>query len=130
MRMKNIVILTIVLVIVLTLFLFIALHFFTSREAPRSQSVKYQMELVRSAISAYIINTGKLPRTLEDLIYCPEGLEESWKGPYLKLSQLFDPWDNMYILEYGYRLQSLGADGIKGGVGQNADIEKFTELTK
>jgi len=43
---------------------------------------------------------------------------------------MYDPWKNKYVLEYGYRLQSYGADGIKGGDGKNADLETFTGLVK
>jgi general secretion pathway protein G len=123
-------ILTIILVTAAILVCVVLPRFYRSKKVLKVNLALLKIEPVRAAIGEYILNTGKLPRSLEDLVYCPQGLEESWKGPYLKLSQLFDPWGNMYILEYGYRLQSLGADGIKGGTGQNADIEKFTELTK
>jgi hypothetical protein len=94
------------------------------------EAVIPKMEPVRAAINAYILNTDKLPGTLEDLIVCPEGLESTWVGPYLKESQLYDPWGRKYFFEYGYRLQSYGADGIKGGDNENADIESFTGLVK
>lgn len=84
---------------------------------------------IESAIDTYYINTGRYPKTLEDLLVCPPELEDVWKGPYLKKrSQMFDPWGNIYKFEYGYRLQSFGADGIKGGKGENADKEKFIGL--
>ncbi|MEJ2647320.1 MAG: hypothetical protein P8016_02775 [Sedimentisphaerales bacterium] len=44
--------------------------------------------------------------------------------------QLYDQWKNKYRFDYGYRLQSLGADGIKGGSGENADTEQFIGLVK
>jgi len=46
----------------------------------------------------------------------------------LKKSQIYDPWGNIYKYEYGYRLKSLGSDGIKGGEGENADKEEFIGL--
>ncbi|MBN1975483.1 MAG: type II secretion system protein GspG [Sedimentisphaerales bacterium] len=128
MRAKEI--LTIILVISLTLFYFIAPRFFAGKEVSRTQAALHKMAPIKAAINAFILNTGKLPNRLDDLIDCPEGLENSWAGPYLKESQLHDPWENKYILEYGYRLQNPGADGIKGGDGKNADLESFTGLIK
>ncbi len=59
----------------------------------------------------------------------PAGLEEKWNGPYLKKSQLLDPWGNPYIyMREGqvnpgsFDLISYGADGQQGGEGENADI--------
>jgi general secretion pathway protein G len=55
--------------------------------------------------------------------------EGKWNGPYLKRSDLLDLWDNPYIYiaegEYNpgsFDLVSLGADGMDGGEGDNADI--------
>jgi hypothetical protein len=100
------------------------------RAKPKSAMAIPKMEPIRTAISRYRSNTGMLPSSLEDLVSCPVGLEFSWKGPYLTESQLLDPWGNKYRLDYGYRLQSLGADGINGGTGENADVERFTGLVK
>jgi general secretion pathway protein G len=85
---------------------------------------------IELAIKAYILNTGSLPRSLDDLRTPPKGLENVWAGPYLKESQLYDPWGNMYEYDYGFRLQSCGADGKPGGEGENADIEKFTSTSE
>lgn len=100
------------------------------RGTPKSALAIPKMEPVRTAIQRYIHDTGRFPSRLEDLIECPVGLENSWKGPYLTEEQLLDPWGNKYKLDYGYRLQSLGADGINGGTGENADVERFTGLIK
>jgi general secretion pathway protein G len=128
--MKIVKIILACLIIIAILYMLISRRPKPGTEKPPWEAVIPKMEPVRAAINTYILNTGRLPRGLLDLIACPEGLEDTWAGPYLKESQLYDPWGNMYILEYGYRLQSLGADGIKGGDGQNSDAEKFTELTK
>ncbi len=122
--------LTIFLVIIITLFFFLAPRFFVGKGVSESQIAKLKMEPLRAAIHNYIRDTGRLPSKLEDLIVCPEGLEEIWTGPYIRASYMYDPWKNKYILEYGYRLQSYGADGIKGGDGKNADLETFTGLVK
>jgi len=56
------------------------------------------------------------------------GKEKYLVETILEKSQIYDPWVNIYKYEYGYRLQSFGADGIKGGEGVNTDIEKFIGL--
>ena len=66
---------------------------------------------------------------LEALLIPPADVEEKWNGPYLKRSDLLDPWKNPYIYlaegEYNvgsFDLISFGADGMEGGEGENADI--------
>jgi general secretion pathway protein G len=87
------------------------------------------MEPIKSAINAYYLNTNRLPKTMDDLINPPEGLENIWAGPYLKEKQLFDLFGNRYIYEpnsvstANYILISYGADGKSGGKGDNADIK-------
>ena len=68
---------------------------------------------------------GRVPNDsegLEALLEAPGDLEEKWNGPYLKKSDLLDPWENPYIyVEEGmynpgsFDLISLGADGVEGG---------------
>ncbi len=123
-------ILTVILVMAVTLFFFIAPRFYIGKGVSETRLAELKMEPLRAAISNYIRDTGSLPGNLEDLIVCPEGLEDIWAGSYIKASYLYDPWKNKYVLEYGYRLQSYGADGIKGGDGKNADLETFTGLVK
>jgi len=88
-----------------------------------------KMTNIETAIDAFFLNTGQYPGSLDDLITCPSGLEDVWNGPYLKNSQLLDPWDNPYIYvpegsinPGSYDLISYGADGAAGGDGENADI--------
>lgn len=77
-------------------------------------------------IGSYRMDTGKLPRSLDDLVKAPGGVD-GWLGPYAKEADLKDPWG----MEYTYRvpgdgrpfdLSSLGADGQPGGDSVNADI--------
>jgi general secretion pathway protein G len=62
-------------------------------------------------------------------VIAPQDVEEKWNGPYLKRSEMLDPWERLYeYIEQGminvgsYDLISLGADGVEGGEGENADI--------
>jgi general secretion pathway protein G len=63
------------------------------------------------------------------LMAAPPELQEKWNGPYLKKSQLVDPWGSPYVyIREGqfnvgsFDLMSYGADGQEGGEGENADI--------
>jgi len=92
-----------------------------------------RMAVIENAIKSFEFDCGRLPDEseggLEALLVAPPDLEEKWNGPYLKKSQLLDPWGNEYIyLSEGqvnigsFDLISLGADGQDGGEGENTDI--------
>lgn len=89
---------------------------------------KPKMKPIEAAIETYKKNTGQLPKKLEDLVYVPPGLENEWQGPYLRKSQIYDPWDRLYIYELNsadpnsYLIISYGKDGRIGGQGYNSDI--------
>jgi general secretion pathway protein G len=49
----------------------------------------------------------------------------SWNGPYLRRAIPLDPWGNAYEYESSggsFTLYSYGADGQRGGEGDDADI--------
>ncbi|MEN6577381.1 MAG: type II secretion system major pseudopilin GspG [Phycisphaerales bacterium] len=94
-----------------------------------------RMAVIENAIKSFEFDCGRLPDEseggLEALIAteAPPGLEDKWSGPYLKKSQILDPWGNEYLyLAEGqvnvgsFDLICLGADGQEGGEGENADI--------
>ena len=91
-----------------------------------------RMAIVEDAINRFSIECGRLPddsEGLEALLVAPPDLEEKWNGPYLKQSQLLDPWGNPfgYIAEGQYNpgsfdLVCYGADGQEGGEGDNEDV--------
>jgi len=93
---------------------------------------KAKMANIESAIGRFYIDCGQYPNEsegLEALIVAPSELEEKWNGPYLKRSELLDPWKNPYdYVEEGqinpgsFDLISYGADGQEGGEGDNEDI--------
>jgi general secretion pathway protein G len=98
----------------------------------RKKMARTKMATIESAIITFQLDCGRFPDDslgLEELINLPADLEEKWKGPYLKQSQLLDPWDNPYIyVEEGevnpgsFDLISYGADKTEGGEGDDADI--------
>ena len=92
-----------------------------------------RIALIESALERFSINCGRYPdesEGLEALVAPPADLEEAgWSGPYLKMSQLVDPWDNpfVYIAEGevnpgSYDLFSMAADGQEGGELDGEDI--------
>jgi general secretion pathway protein G len=91
-----------------------------------------KMAIIESALERFGLDCGQYPDDsdgLDALLIAPAGLEERWNGPYIKVSQLLDPWDNPYIYVAegeinpgSYDLVSLGADGTEGGEGDAEDI--------
>ncbi len=105
---------------------------FKGMGAQRSKMAKTKMATIESAIITFQLDCGRFPDEslgLDELITLPADLEEEWKGPYLKQSQLLDPWDYPYIyVEEGevnpgsFDLISFGKDKTEGGEGDDADI--------
>ena len=93
---------------------------------------KAKMSTIENALGRFYVDCGRYPddsEMLDVLVSPPEDLEEKWNGPYLKQSELFDPWENPYVyVEEGeinpgsFDLISFGADGQEGGEDDNADI--------
>jgi general secretion pathway protein G len=94
---------------------------------------KSQIANIEGAIERFSIDCGRYPddsEGLDALIVPPADMEEGkWNGRYLKPSQLIDPWGNPYVYiaegevnPGSFDLICLGADGMDGGEGDNADI--------
>ncbi|MHC4123761.1 MAG: type II secretion system major pseudopilin GspG [Planctomycetota bacterium] len=93
---------------------------------------KARMTNIEGALGRFHIDCGRYPddsEGLDALIVAPADLEEKWNGPYLKKSELLDPWENPYqyvaegeINPGSFDIISLGADGQEGGEGDNEDI--------
>lgn len=87
---------------------------------------KPKMKDIETAINTYNINCGEFPSSLENLMVNP-GIN-GWAGPYLKPSQITDPWGFKYgyllpgsIHPDSYDLISYGKDGVLGGTGYYAE---------
>lgn len=125
--------LLVVIVILSMLAAFVAPKFFHYIGKSKVDLAKPRLALVESAIERFAIDCLRYPdesEGLEVLLVKPDDIEEGkWSGPYLKASQLNDPWGNPIIYRAegevnpgSYDLISLGADGEDGGEGPNADI--------
>ncbi len=97
----------------------------------QSQAAKLQIESLGTNLDLYRLDVGRYPSQEEGLaalITRPTGLQR-WNGPYLDATTLpADPWGQAYHYRIPgrdgrrYDLFSLGADGVDGGEGLNADI--------
>jgi general secretion pathway protein G len=97
-----------------------------------------QMRILEDALKRYKLDNGAFPTTeqgLESLVRRPSVgvIPRNWPdGGYLDKQEVpRDPWGNAYIYispgqhSPDYDLKSLGADGLEGGDGFNADIESW-----
>jgi general secretion pathway protein G len=124
--------LMVVILIIGMLAAFVAPKMFKSLGKAKSQIARAKMAIIESGLGQFYVDCGRYPddsEGLEVLLVAPVDLEGKWNGPYVKRSELLDPWDNPYIYmaegEYNpgsFDLISLGGDGMEGGEGDNADI--------
>ncbi len=124
-----------VLVVIVLLALIASVYvpkMFKGMGAQKAKMARTKMANIESAIMQFQLDCGRFPDDslgLEELRTPPADLEEKWKGPYLKQSQLLDPWDYPYIyVEEGeinpgsFDLISYGANREEGGEGDDEDI--------
>lgn len=125
--------LLVVIVIISMLAAVLAPRMFHGLGKAKADIARAKMTIIEDSLARFQYDCGRFPDEseggLEALLVAPPDLEEKWNGPYLKQSQLLDPWGNMYIYvsqgEYNpgsFDLISLGADGQEGGEGDNEDI--------
>jgi general secretion pathway protein G len=125
--------LLVVILIISMLAGFVAPNILKRLGKAKADLARPRMAVIEGALQRFQLDCGRLPDEseggLEALLVAPPDLEEKWSGPYLKRSQLLDPWDRPYRYfsegEYNpgsFDLVSLGADGQEGGEGENADV--------
>jgi general secretion pathway protein G len=125
--------LMVVILIIAMLGTFVAPNVMSKFRRAKADLAKPRMAVIENALKQFELDCGRLPDEseggLDALITAPPELEEKWNGPYLKQSQLMDPWGNPYVyVQEGqvnvgsFDLLSYGADGQEGGEGENADI--------
>ena len=121
-----------VAMIIALLAVFVVPRAFRGLGKAKHDIAKGKMAILEQGLGRFQYDCGRLPTDgegLEALITPPQDVEDKWQGPYLKRSDLLDPWDNPYeYIEQGvinigsYDLISFGADGAEGGEGENEDI--------
>lgn len=83
-------------------------------ERSKEEIAKAQVELLSSAVQAFILDVGRCPKNLQELI---QSDDPKWRGPYLSKREIpKDPWDREYQYkcpgEHGpFDLYSLGPNG-------------------
>ena len=103
------------------------------RIMPAKQSVaRVQIENYSNALDQFFIDVGRYPTSKETLAVLRKntGTIKKWNGPYLKKDLPNDPWEGKYnYLSPGkngpFEITSYGADGKKGGEGENQDINSW-----
>ena len=122
----------VVVVIIGILATFVAPKFMGKTDTARITKAKSDILSLESALDLYKLDNFTYPTTdqgLEALISMPSSdpVPTNWqKGGYIKKLQK-DPWQRDYLYlspgEHGeVDIYSLGADGVEGGEGANADI--------
>lgn len=106
---------------------------FSRVDSSKVQVADTQVRMLRGAVETFRLEVGRLPTEQEGLaaLYYPptdERAKARWRGPYLDEPVPLDPWDNPYQYSIPGRegmpfaLYSLGANGERGGEGNDADI--------
>ena len=127
----------VVVVIIGILATFVAPKFLGRTDEARVVKAKNDIQALESALDLYKLDNYAYPTTdqgLEALVSKPSSdpVPNNWKeGGYIKKLQK-DPWQRDYLyLNPGEHseidIYSLGADGIEGGDGPNADIGNWTD---
>lgn len=88
-----------------------------------------EVQRLSMAVDEYYLDNGRPPESLRNLLEEPSSAS-NWNGPYIKESNLNDPWENAYQYRYpgehrSYDLWSHGADGTPGGTEDGADITNW-----
>ncbi len=98
---------------------------------------KVQIRNLETALKMYKLDNGMYPAAeqgLEALVEKPASgiIPKNWReGGYLEKKKIpLDPWGNRYVyvspgLHEDYEIISYGADGVRGGVKFDADIESW-----
>ena len=99
--------------------------------APRGQDARIQaarasISAVSSAVEAFLLDTGRLPNSLDELVNRPSGVA-NWVGPYIRggTAALVDPWGTPFRLRRdGNDFQVISA-GPSQQMGTDDDITSW-----
>lgn len=96
----------------------------------RSRAAALQVSSFKASLDLLFLDIGRYPSQSEGLQVLVErpASADGWSGPYMQQSTVpTDPWGNPYQYSVPgtnapYQILSLGADGVAGGSGADADI--------
>jgi general secretion pathway protein G len=127
----------VVIAVIAVLAALVAPNVFQHVGTAKDAAARAQIEMLGAALDAYRLDNGRYPTTQQglDALYLEPTAEPrptNWRGPYLRRAVPLDPWNNPYLYlspgevnVRGYDLLSLGADGMLGGEGDDADITSY-----
>ena len=106
---------------------------FTKVDSSKVQTAQTPVKMLKGALEAMRLDIGTFPTTEQGLALLTEQpkdekLRAKWHGSYLEDALPNDPWGNPYQYSVPgsngqpFALYSFGADGKKGGEGNDADI--------
>lgn len=96
----------------------------TTGESCKVDPAKIRVNKLVIAVDCFIIDTGRLPRELDELV---QSDNHDWDGPYAKPSDFVVPTEGPIVYRalggphLDFELTSLGADRAAGGTDRNAD---------
>ena len=97
----------------------------------KSDTAQLQIGIFEEALDRYRLDAGGYPTQQQglDALLTRPAEARRWSGPYLKGAKApLDPWGRPYVYRTpgtggrDYDLYSLGADGVEGGEGEDADV--------
>jgi general secretion pathway protein G len=95
----------------------------------KTKTAAVQIADLEKSLELFKLDVGRFPNTAEglDALVNRPASANGWNGPYLKGGVPNDPWGKPYVFTSptangGVDIVSLGADGLPGGEGENADI--------
>ena len=125
--------LLVVLVIIGLLGSLVGPKLFGKADAAKVQTAQTQARMLKGALETMRLDISRFPMEAEGLTLLntapkDESIAPRWKGPYLDDAVPADPWGRPY--QYSIpgangqpmAIFSLGADGKRGGEGNDADI--------
>lgn len=111
----------------------VVLNVLPAQDKAMSQKAVADIRLLSQAVEMYRLDLRQYPENLEDLRTQPAGVADGRyrKGGYVQFLPQ-DPWGNAYLYAYpgansAFDVWSLGADGVEGGEGSDADISNWRE---
>lgn len=123
----------VVLVIIGLIASLVGPRLFAKVDSSKVQVAETQTRMLRGAVETFRLEVGRLPTAeegLDVLVRAPadERAAARWRGPYLDEAVPLDPWGNPYQYSIPgadglpFALFSYGADGARGGQGNDADV--------
>ena len=95
-------------------------------EKAKVETTKSNLSTLKTAVRSFKMDIGEYPASLEELLRTNGS--EKWDGPYLEMKSLpKDGWDMDFVYtltddNFGFDIQSYGADKTSGGTGVNKDL--------